>query len=180
MSMTSSDDENEGKSKRITFQRLSQRLETISVAVDIDHIAAVKQDSSTSSHIQMELENLRGMDSTVGFKRFYYKLWPLVQSLPEILHHLSSIVTLLCDSIASIHDESLPSLLTLLSMLCKDALEDIAPFFPTLMKSLTDRIAFSAKKASIEVFNPELVGKIMETISYVLKYFNFTSFAFVG
>lgn len=169
--MHMADDAEEPAEKRFKFRRLSERLGDISVAVGVDGLGRPDLLPSADTLVHAELEALRELDTSVGFKRFYYKLWPLVQSLPEVLHHLAAVVELFAKTLADVHDDSLPSVLRLVCMLCRDVLEDLSPYFVPLMSALVSRVApCSAMRNNNEAVNPELTGKVIECISYVLKY----------
>jgi hypothetical protein len=161
--------------KRLKFQKLSDRLEKISVAVDVKHLSSTTGGSNSSTiisdapHLQVELEQRRELDTTTEFKRFYYKLWPLVQSLAEILFHLPTIVDQLSNSISKASDDSLPSMLLLVSMLAKDVNTDLRPYFAQLMQALIGRIQSVSKTSTTEAYIPEIVGKIIECMSYLIK-----------
>lgn len=51
--------------------------------------------------------------------RFYYDVWPLVQSMPELLHHLPKVVSKLQTAVLSAPAASLPSFLSLISVLAR-------------------------------------------------------------
>ena len=157
--------QDEQSSKRLKFAKLGSRLERISVGVDVKQLATSKGEDNP--YLQQELERLRELDSTTEFRRFYYKLWPLTQSLPEILHHLSTIVDLLIDRLEHVLDDSLPSILRLVSFLARDLQDDLFPYFHPLMTSVLNRLQTGSKSRT--GLNPELVGNMIECISYLLK-----------
>ena len=157
--------QDEQSSKRLKFARLSDRLDRISVGVDLKRLVSSKEDESP--HVQQELERLRELDTTTEFRRFYYKLWPLIQSLPEILHHQQAVVSLLIERVENVRDDSLPSVLKLISSLAKDLQEDILPHFHSFMTALLRRLHSLHKET--HGLNPELAGNVVESISYLIK-----------
>ena len=161
--------QDEQSSKRLKFARLSDRLDRISVGVDVKQLISSKENESPN--VQQELDRLRELDTTTEFRRFYYKLWPLIQSLPEILHHQQAVVDSLIDRVENVSDDSLPSVLKLIASLAKDLQEDILPHFHSFMTALLRRLHTSYK--DIHWLNPELAGNIVESMSYLIKYVTF-------
>lgn len=49
--------------------------------------------------------------------RFYYAIWPLVQSLPELLHHQEEVVTMIESHVLKCQPATLSSFLQLISVL---------------------------------------------------------------
>ena len=157
--------QDEQSSKRLKFARLSDRLERISVGIDAKRLLSSKEDENP--HVQQELDRLRELDTTTQFRRFYYKLWPLIQSLPEILHHQQAVADLLIERIENVLDDSLPSVLKLVASLAKDLQEDLFPHFHALMAALLRRL--QALHKANHGLNPELAGNVVESISYLIK-----------
>lgn len=53
------------------------------------------------------------------FSRFYYDTWPLVQSMPELIHHLTKVVERLSKELQQVPTITLPSFLSLVSVLAR-------------------------------------------------------------
>jgi hypothetical protein len=51
--------------------------------------------------------------------RFYFEMSPLVQSLPELIHHQLRIVALLCKQIVQVVVQDLPAYFKLVSVLAR-------------------------------------------------------------
>ena len=109
---------------RLRFQTLVSRLKKINVDVvhriraqgSIDPLNSCKPDSGEKGcHFQDELENCKELHNSSTFKRFYYGMWPLVQSQVELLHHLPQVLLKLGDAIshADVSDK-----LVFLQLLC--------------------------------------------------------------
>ena len=90
-----------GGENRIKYRKLRQRIDEVDI--DVVHrvrqsgyldpaLAAAPSMGSRGCYFQDELERCNELESSTSFKRFYHDLKPLVQSLPEVLHHLPTIV----------------------------------------------------------------------------------------
>ncbi|CAN0283663.1 unnamed protein product, partial [Ectocarpus sp. 8 AP-2014] len=87
-----------GGSNRFKFQGKQARAKRIDVDVAhkvraegfLDADKAQNPEVEGGSFFQQELDRSKELNVTPPFKRFYYKVWPLVQSLPELLHHAPS------------------------------------------------------------------------------------------
>ena len=53
----------------------------------------------------------------ISLNRFYYAIWPLVQSLPELLHHQKEVVTMIESYVQKGQPATLSSFLQLISVL---------------------------------------------------------------
>ena len=131
---------------RIRFQGVSKRIQE----VDIDILHRVRPKGYLDSSIgnapesgargcffQDELDRCNELESTRSFKRFYHVIWPLVQSLPEVLHYLSEIVERILQEMNESSVHVLPTYCQLLSVLGKDTGADLFPFFDKIFGVLT-------------------------------------------
>ncbi|CAM9982824.1 unnamed protein product, partial [Sphacelaria rigidula] len=92
-----------GGSNRFKFQGKQNRAKLVDVDVAhkvraegfLDADKAHEPEVEGGSFFQQELDRCKELNVTPPFKRFYYKAWPLVQSLPELLHHSPTVVTML-------------------------------------------------------------------------------------
>lgn len=160
---------------RLRFKKMHDRT----AAIDIDIVHRVKgrlhtedaapQTGEMGCHLQDELELCKDLDTSREFKQFYYVLWPLVQSLPEVLHHQKEIVGLLTDRLKSVPVETLPSFLKLVSVLAKDFGPEMGAHFHTLFGVLSRRLSAVATDTDGHL-RPELAGEVLECLSYLLKY----------
>ena len=57
------------------------------------------------------------MIGVIASYRFYYAIWPLVQSLPELLHHQKEVVSMIESYVQKGQPATLPSFLQLISVL---------------------------------------------------------------
>ena len=89
---------------RLRFQTLVSRLKKINVDVvhKIDPRTNLNPDTGVKGcHFQDELENCKELHNSSTFKRFYYGMWPLVQSQVELLHHISQVISKLVEAIST-------------------------------------------------------------------------------
>lgn len=111
---------------RIRFENLSQRLQKVNVDVvhrihakgslDLNR-SLVPDTGSLGCHFQDELEQCKDLETTSQFKRFYYEVWPYVQSLPELIHHQEKVVSMLVDRVSTVPPNVLPSFFQLIAVL---------------------------------------------------------------
>ena len=166
-------------SNRVRFSNLSQRLQRVNVDV-IHRVHAhgslnIHQSSAPSTgslgcHFQDELEQCKSLDTSSQFKRFYYTIWPLVQSLPELIHHQEQIVTMLETNVRDASADNLSSFLQLISVLGRDLEDDLYPYFHRLFGMLVKHVDNVVYTGIGGAPNPELTGKLFECMSYLIKY----------
>ena len=167
---------------RFRFEKLSERLSRVNV--DVVHKvqqsgalgATIPDSGSEGCYFQDELEQCKDLDLTSHFKRFYYDVWPLVQSLPELLHNLPILSKKIKEAMKTCPLESLSSFLQLLSVLARDIqdeiFEHISDFFSILI-SLVDKASMCGSNEKIatgsRLVDPELTGKIFECMSHLIR-----------
>ena len=166
-------------SNRVRFSNLSQRLQRVNVDV-IHRVHAhgslnIHQSSAPSTgslgcHFQDELEQCKSLDTSSQFKRFYYSIWPLVQSLPELIHHQEQIVTMLETNVREASADNLSSFLQLISVLGRDLEDDLYPHFHRLFGLLVKHVDNVVYTGIGGAPNPELTGRLFECMSYLIKY----------
>ena len=97
-------------SNRLRFQKLAHRLKKINVDVvhrirahgSIDTWTSAAPDTGVRGcHFQDELERCKELYTSSTFKRFYYDMWPHVQSQVELLHHLPTVIDKLDHAIST-------------------------------------------------------------------------------
>jgi U3 small nucleolar RNA-associated protein 20 len=168
---------------RFRFEKISERLSRVNVDVvhkvrQVGTLDAVIPDSgSQGCYLQDELERCKDFDLTSYFKRFYYELWPLVQSLPELLHNLPLVTTKLKEKMRECPMDSLNSFLQLLSVLGRDIQDEmfahIFDFFD-ILTALVDKASLCGENVSTctteRQADPEMTGKIFECMSHLIRY----------
>eukprot|EP01038_Epipyxis_sp_PR26KG_P008131 gene8131-11009_t len=167
---------------RIRFETVAQRLQ----AINIDIVHKIRNNSQfrttkevTDIHgilpcyFQEELEELRKLDTTRHFKKFYWSIVDYVQSLPELLLHKEKIVELIIAQIKIIPKCETQSYFILLSVLARDIKEQLYPCFNVIMKglsSIVNEVVMSGINAKVSNGpNPEMAGKLFECLSHILK-----------
>ena len=169
---------------RLRFQTISERLSR----VNVDVVHKIRQTGALDEEVpdtgtqgcffQDELERCKDFDSTSYFKRFYYDMWPLVQSLPELLHNLPVVTAALKDKLKGCPKDSLNSFLQLLSVLGRDIQDDMFDHtidFFSILTTLLDDVSQCGEKSSKKQADPEMTGKIFECMSHMIRYKRFTA-----
>ncbi|CAM9636019.1 unnamed protein product, partial [Laminaria digitata] len=129
-----------GGTNRFKFQGKQARARNVDVDVAhkvraegfLDADKAQDPDVEGGSFFQQELDRSKELNVTPPFKRFYYKVWPLVQSLPELVHHAPTVVDML---LALLEDPKAATqageeVLQLISVLGRDLQGSFFPHFP--------------------------------------------------
>lgn len=169
---------NEVGKNHIKFSKLSQRLQKVNVDIihrvrskgGLDtHLSAVPETGERGCHFQDELERCKGLDPASSFKRFYYAISPLCQSLPELYHHIANVVDMLDSQLSRVTATELSSFMQLTSVLARDMQDDLWPYFHRLFNTLTQRVN-SVINATPGTPSPELTGQLFECLSYIIKY----------
>jgi U3 small nucleolar RNA-associated protein 20 len=119
---------NTESTNRIRFEKVSQRLQK----VNVDILHTVHDDSIVSEvnnhgpdtgnlgcYFQDELDQLKKLDATPHFKKFNFDINPFVQSLPELMHHQSKVVTMLANQITTVPAGEVQSYLSLIVVLAR-------------------------------------------------------------
>ena len=154
-------------------------------------IAELEDETTFAS--ELDLANDR--NGSEIFTKFYHEIWPLVRSLPEILHHASKIVQILLKYLLSCDDESnddndendkkktsnryvvnhaTTDVLHLLAVLARDLRHEIHPFvftsiLPRIVNNLINPPPPPSGKQSVPL-DVAVVEAAFRTLSYVFKY----------
>ena len=178
MSASASMVNDSGGANQVKFARLSHRLSKVQTDIthrvrakgglDV-HQSAMPSTGDRGCHFQDELERSKALDTCSRFKRFYYAVWPLCQSLPELYHHAAKIASMLEEQISLCAAFEVGTFMQLVSVLARDLQEDIWPFFHRLFAVLIGKL-----NAVIHAIpgspSPELTGQLFECLSYLIKY----------
>ena len=154
-----------GKGNRFRYENFSQRVakakfEARVAPRQIDVYAEQKDDESLC-YFKEELAAWSERNLTVDFKAVARKLYPIVQSLPQVIHHIHDVVKHLTEGIRSVSSISLEPLFGLVCVLARDLRVEIMPHFETI---------FLAIISTMDTADPELLGSIFKTLSIVFKY----------
>ena len=93
-----------GTKNRIRFESISKRLRNVNIDIihrvkDQKFVQSTPYSGEQGCHFQDELEHWRALDISASFRRFHFQIYPLVQSLPELIHHQTQIITILIEQL---------------------------------------------------------------------------------
>ena len=136
-----------GGRNRLRFRSLSDRIHGVDIDVMhrvrsegfLDtSLNKTPETGSSGCYFQDELERCKELETMTSFKRcsffinntvignivthyayyrFYYSVWPLVQSLPELLHHLPELLDKIFAEVHSCTPSVLPTYFQLIAVL---------------------------------------------------------------
>ena len=169
---------------RLRFEKLASRLKRINV--DVVHRVRAKgnvidswkditpETGASGCHFQDELENCKDLYASSPFKRFYYNMWPLVQSQVELLHHLPSVIDKILNAISDNEVNDKVVFIQLLSVLTRDVKEELYQYFHKIMNVLIKQVDSMAHSTTIKGIGlgtptPEICAKLFECISLLIK-----------
>ncbi|CAM9858263.1 unnamed protein product, partial [Choristocarpus tenellus] len=162
-----------GGGNRFKYRGKRSRAKDIDVDVShkvradgyLDADAAQEPEFEGGSFFQQELDRAKELNVTSPFKRFYYKVWPLVQSLPELLHHGKTVVDMLLQLLEdpNVTSQVGEQVLQLLSVLARDLQGSFFPFFPRVSEALVALV-------SDEDVSPEICGQVLRCLGFLLKF----------
>jgi hypothetical protein len=92
--------------------------------------------------------------------------------MAELLHHQDKVVSMLCTELKTCDPISMGSFFDLIAVLCRDLQDASMKHFHELMKTfvaIMNTVAFSGGHSNENAPNPELTGKLFETIGHLLK-----------
>jgi len=106
--------------------------------------------------------------------RTYYKLLPLVQTLPELIYNQDNVTSILISMLQKVVPADFPSYLSLVSVFARDLQDDFLKHFDNFLTLYVDLINIVCGAGSdprkLGVPNAELLGSIVESISYIMKF----------
>eukprot|EP00850_Spirogloea_muscicola_P021570 SM000254S08796 [mRNA] locus=s254:122773:139016:- [translate_table: standard] len=136
--------------KRFVFRSFARRLEAVDIDVFRSLAPAPAAPAGTStSFFHESLLRWRELNSAADFNTLYQELLPLVQTMPQLLHHRDAIVS------------------ALLSRMRLDAalsLDPILRFLPSVLGALTALLLSGADH------DPDLLEQVFTCVSYTFKY----------
>jgi len=132
-------------------------------ALDAGAVSAELESSFSGQRcaLAVELDRQRELNIAPLWKRSYYELWPLVQSLAHVLHHRDAILERLLLLLAAPSPPCKATALQLAAVMAKDLQEELLPAFPKLSKAIL---------TAVDVDDAELSTKAFETLGYVLRF----------
>ena len=155
----------DGKGNRFRYQNFGERVAKAKFEarvaprqIDIYH---ERKDDENLCYFKEELQRWKQLNVTSDFKAWAWKISPLVQTLPQLIHHLGEIVNKLVDGIKTVSELSLEPLFGLTAVLARDLRGEILPYFKQI---------FLAIVGLMDNSKPELMGLIFQTLSILFKY----------
>ncbi|KAG6388570.1 hypothetical protein SASPL_149999 [Salvia splendens] len=104
------------------------------------------------------------LNTAEDFISFYEEIFPLVQTLPQIILQKGLIISRLLSGLKMEGMLSLEPMLRLISALSRDLVEDFTPFLSTIIDSLESLLQSGADK------DPELIEQIFTSWSCIMMY----------
>ncbi|KAK4388004.1 Small subunit processome component 20, partial [Sesamum angolense] len=150
--------------RRFVFKTFSQRIEEIDIDVyrSLDPLKA--EPSQGSSFFRDCLVEYRELNTAEDFISIYEEIFPLVQTLPQIILQKDLIVSSLLSRLKMEGRLSHEPILRLIAALSRDLLEDFIPFLRTIADSLECLLQSGADR------DPEIIEQIFTSWSYIMMY----------
>ncbi|CAA2935324.1 small subunit processome component 20 homolog [Olea europaea subsp. europaea] len=150
--------------RRFTFKSFSQRIEEIDIDVYRSLNPLKAEPSEGSSFFRDCIIEYRELNTAEDFISFYEEMFPLVQTLPQIILQKELILSYLLSRLKMKGRLSLEPILRLIAALSRDLLEDFIPFLQRIADSLTSLLESGADR------EPEIIEQIFTSWSYILMY----------
>ena len=114
-----------------------------------------------SSFFKQELERWTELDVSTPFAAVFDEVWPLVQSMAQLLHHKDEVVGALLRALVEKNDVAFKPLLALLAVLGRDLRGELFPHFRRILDHLV---------GLIDPLKPARTGEVFRTLSHLFKY----------
>ncbi|KAM3327222.1 small subunit processome component 20 isoform X1 [Capsicum chacoense] len=150
--------------RRFTFETFSERIEDVDIDVyrNLDPLKA--EPSEGSSFFRDCLTEWRELNTAEDFISFYEEIFPLVQTLPQIILQKELIVTKLLSRLDMTGRLSLEPILGLIAALSRDLLEDFLPFLQRIADSVECLLKSGADR------EPVIIEQIFKSWSCIMMY----------
>ena len=112
-----------------------------------------------SSFFKQDLERWTELDVSQPFAQLFDEIWPVVQSMAQLLHHKDEVVNALLDKLVERNEVAFKPLLALLPVLARDLREEMYPYFGRVLDALV---------ALIDPAKPTRTGEVFKTLSCVV------------
>ncbi|KAK6117548.1 hypothetical protein DH2020_048703 [Rehmannia glutinosa] len=155
---------NKSSGRRFVFKTFSQRIEEIDIDVyrTLDPLKA--EPSEGSSFFRDTLVEYRELNTAEDFTSIYEEVFPLVQTLPQIILQKDFIISNLLSRLKMEGRLSHEPILRLIAALARDLLGDFIPFLPRIADSLESLLQSGADR------DPEIIEQIFTSWSYIMMY----------
>lgn len=141
--------------RKLAISEIGRRTRT-------DAVQAAEPDAGADScFFKDELDRWRQLDLTAQFKRFNYRVHPLVSTLAQLMHHKDTIVNELLSVLQDPDEGAWKAYLSLVSVLARDLQQDLYSRYTDISHAL---------KALIDPLSPERTAEVFRTLSVVFRY----------
>lgn len=150
--------------RRFTFKTFSERIEDVDIDVyrNLDPLKA--EPTEGSSFFRDCITEWRELNTAEDFISFYEEIFPLVQTLPQIILQKELIVAKLLSRLDMKGRLSLEPILGLIAALSRDLLEDFLPFLQRIADSLACLLKSGADR------EPDIIEQIFRSWSFIMMY----------
>lgn len=123
---------------RFKFQSFSQRIAKIKIDV-VHKIGEAREvpDEEQDTFFRESLSKWSELNCTQDFVHFYKSVKALVQNLKQLLFYKDKVFEILCDHLSQRNSACLDALLDLMAQLTRDLQNEIYPYFPKILSTLT-------------------------------------------
>ncbi|KAJ1982237.1 U3 snoRNP protein [Dimargaris verticillata] len=146
---------------RYRFQSFKQRIDAVDINVTRRVIRYLDEPDVQGSYFQEALQSWQELNCTTHFTLFTRAVRPLCGSLPQLLFHKKAVVELLVKYIADADQLSIAPLLDLVSVLSRDLMEEILPYYETLLQAIIPKV---------QQEHVETIEACFNTITFLFKY----------
>ncbi|KAL3329329.1 hypothetical protein AABB24_036434 [Solanum stoloniferum] len=150
--------------RRFTFKTFSERIEDVDIDVyrNLDPLKA--EPTEGSSFFRDCITEWRELNTAEDFISFYEEIFPLVQTLPQIILQKELIVAKLLSRLDMKGRLSLEPILGLIAALSRDLLEGFLPFLQRIADSLARLLKSGADR------EPDIIEQIFRSWSFIMMY----------
>lgn len=160
--------------RRHAFRSFRERIDSLKIEPS-RHLSKRVHDNVQSSHFLATLDHWKEVNISGNFTAFLEIVEPLVQSLPQILHHQREIVDALFSHAAKNDPNSLQPMLELLAQFVHDLGPDFMPYYSRFLHLVTDlAIATNPNDLQNSRNSSNLLEHIFNAVAYVFKYLSKT------
>ena len=156
--------------KYATFQQLINRVDiSREVYRDTSKPLLVPADGA-ESFFQQYLSEWSELDLTADFKEFLAEVYPLCQSLGQLLHYRKKVVRALLGQLEKPGCTAYIALLDLLTHLARDLRDEFWPFFPDAVRAVTAVLDSAPDELVGATADAELFTSAFKALAYLFKY----------
>ena len=137
------------KVKRVEFQSFKSRLADISVKNASYEVESSSQSALDGCSVSLTLRKLRSVNLTEDFADFFSEVSPLCDSLPILLHNLSSFVELCLKHLSKQPSNASLAIMETIAALAKDTREALLQDTPSLLEGVIDLLLNSLEDTAV-------------------------------